>query len=76
VLLHHCQSPVLRKLQKVALKKAAMAELVLPHVFADLAAHDADTTLMIAISEQVRVSEPPTQTSKTVLERGFLKPVP
>ncbi|BDA48015.1 Serine-protein kinase ATM [Coccomyxa sp. Obi] len=52
-LLGHSSNPLLRILQRCARKKSAMAELLLPHIFADLAAHDADASLMATISEQV-----------------------
>lgn len=53
-LLGCASSPVLRLLQRAARKKPALAALVLPHAFADLAAHDRDTTLMALISDKVR----------------------
>ncbi len=51
-LLGYSSNPLLRILQCCARKKSAMAELLLPHIFADLAAHDADALLMATISEQ------------------------
>lgn len=52
-LLDRSKNVVLHMLQRVAGRKPAMAELLLPHIFADLAKHDADTTLMLTITEQV-----------------------
>lgn len=53
-LLAHARSPTLRMLQRPGRKKAALAELLLPHAAADLASHDADTTLVALLSEQAR----------------------
>jgi hypothetical protein len=53
-LLGFVSSPLLHILQRCARRKPAMAELLLPHIFADLAAHDSDATLMVTVSKQAR----------------------
>ena len=51
-LLGYSSNPLLRILQRCACKKSAMAELLLPHIFADLAANDGNGLFMGIISEQ------------------------
>ncbi len=53
-LLAHAAAPTLRMLQRPARRRAALAELLLPHAAADLAGRDADTTLVALLSEQAR----------------------
>jgi len=55
-LLSHACNPLLTILQRCACKKPAIAELLLPHIFVDLAANDADASLMLTISEQASMS--------------------
>lgn len=52
-LLLHASNPTLRAFEHLAPRKAAVAELLLPHVLADIALHSADATLHDLISDQV-----------------------
>ena len=52
-LLLHASNPTLRAFEHLAPRKAAVAELLLPHVVADIALHSADATLHDLISDQV-----------------------
>ena len=53
VLAVHAASPALRACRKLAARQASFAELILPHLLWDLAAHDADRALCRRISRQV-----------------------
>ncbi len=75
-LLSHASNPLLRILQRCARKKPAMAELLLPHIFSDLAAHDADASLMVTISEQASQLTPRPITFVSILSHAVrLAPV-
>ena len=50
----HVASPALRACRRMAARQPAFAELLLPHLLWDLAAHDEDGTLCRRISRQVR----------------------
>ncbi len=54
----HAWSPALRACRRMAVRQAHFAELLLPHLLADLAAHDHEGTLCRRISRQVRVWRP------------------
>ena len=49
----HAASPALRACRKLAARQASFAELILPHLLWDLAAHDVDRALCRRISRQV-----------------------
>ena len=53
VLAAHATSPALRACRKLAARQASFAELLLPHLLWDLAAHDKDHALCRRISRQV-----------------------
>ena len=78
-LLLHASNPTLRAFEHLAPRKAAVAELLLPHVLADIALHSADATLHDLISDQVSIwilgtasnsssssAQPPASTSMSV----------
>ena len=52
-LLLHASNPTLRAFEHLAPRKAAIAELLLPHVLADIALHSANANLHGLISDQV-----------------------
>ena len=67
-LLLQAQEPTLAMCQHMIIRKAELAELMLPHILADLAHHDADNSLVAAISSQLTIhllSPSATETSHT-----------
>ena len=55
-LLLRVQHPTLCMCQHMIVRKAELAELMLPHIFADLTRHDTDSSLVTAISPQLTAS--------------------
>lgn len=50
----HAQDPTLCICQHMVFRKAALGELMLPHILADIAQHDTDQKLMSVISSQLK----------------------
>ena len=53
-LLNFVQDTTLRICQHMVFRKAALAELMLPHILTDIAQHDTDQNLMLTISSQLK----------------------